>query len=1340
MPIGTINTAKEQAQAPRPLLLATVTFLDGTILRLSTDGLRTADAGFSYAGNDYLPRILNQDIAAIQALSDGGIDIAPSVTLELNNADGAMWQHEIDRGWRGARLVLTFIFWTPGQNDFSSDSITKFRGICGAPEVDETRLRVTATSLLALANAQLPTARIQPRCLHHFPRTAAERQHGADNEDSLFYGCGYSPDATGANARGNYSSGTTAFTSCNRTKEHCVARGMYTQDSSSRTTGRFSGVQWDPPKSWRSRAYKPQATWEEGSNTSNEAKYGDVIPLVWGTAWVEPKIANVIGDANSTRFECLVCWGEVDQILRVVVNDVELPAATDMSHGALPVADALFRWNLVNRGDRDGAPNADAGYDSAGDPYGSICVLECVVPRRLAESSAVPRVRVLLRGPKLRKYTDVSTYTKAGYPDNENLAWIIMDQLIWSGLSYSDLDIQSFIDAAAICAASVTFKDHDGLNNTHGRFTGSVVLDQRQPASEILRGARNACRALLVANSDADAKLKLVIEQTLAAQQAAPVAGSNYSTAIASKLADGTAANGYVAYDFSESNILRRGGQSTFRLFAPSALPNRVGHQFQDRHNNYSLDSETIIDVDGLIRDGGVEKPGSFPLVGVASHDHARRVISTWMARQLLGNPRNAGFGDAGGTWMCEFETTFRAVRLQIGQIVRLSYAQHGISNQLMRIERVQPTTNYEYCKLTLRWHSDEWYLDTFGQEDSPRFSGSRRNRLARPPYPIFGNTATGGLTNPDPMYGRERFFGLTATRDDADLYQLRASSKLPVNTFPAGFRAPWIPHQGNTASTGGALPGNTRYYVELVAIGPGGLSAPSIQCQIDVPAGTSTNTITVPDVDWDASATGYGLFVGTDPQRTIYQGAYVGTPASVTFTGPIDWSAASRVKPDPEFDFARWRIKRVRNAGVAAFEPTGATSSTITLANAYWTTNQWAGYDVSAIGADLGYDAGPLWNWRIVSNTSDTLTVDTSYGPAPNAVLDWTEGTERYLLVIRTKPTTITADTITEPNWDNSLALDPGAQPITAATNASPIVCTVAGHGFVNGDKIRVDFAEGNTAANGLWTVAGATTDTFELSGSVGNGAYTGGGIVRRRTGGLGADEAKGKLLRILAGKGRGHVYKIASNTATAITIEGQWIETPDSSTRFITEEPDWLRIVDTSPANIDSWDPPQIPEFVLDLAGHGQRTLLVQLVPVDGGGNEAMESACQLRDTYCFHDLGQALEQYQSAVNLTVDGTLSIGSDQASRISLRRAASAVAVKAVVKTAPSGADLTVQLLVGTTEWMALTIPSGSTAIEATASQLASASQIPADTNIRLDLVTVGTTFPGADLSVAIYL
>jgi hypothetical protein len=66
----------------------------------------------------------------------------------------------------------------------------------------------------------------------------------------------------------------------------------------------------------------------------------------------------------------------------------------------------------------------------------------------------------------------------------------------------------------------------------------------------------------------------------------------------------------------------------------------------------------------------------------------------------------------------------------------------------------------------------------------------------------------------------------------------------------------------------------------------------------------------------------------------------------------------------------------------------------------------------------------------------------------------------------------------------------------ITDAENAGPIVITSAGHGLNNGDIVIVCRVKGNRAANGTWVVANKTTDTFELSGSNGTGAYTSGGI----------------------------------------------------------------------------------------------------------------------------------------------------------------------------------------------------------------------------------------------------
>ncbi|MBC7844119.1 MAG: hypothetical protein H7099_17550 [Gemmatimonadaceae bacterium] len=72
-------------------------------------------------------------------------------------------------------------------------------------------------------------------------------------------------------------------------------------------------------------------------------------------------------------------------------------------------------------------------------------------------------------------------------------------------------------------------------------------------------------------------------------------------------------------------------------------------------------------------------------------------------------------------------------------------------------------------------------------------------------------------------------------------------------------------------------------------------------------------------------------------------------------------------------------------------------------------------------------------------------------------------------------------------------------AKTITAASNATPIVLTIAGHGWASGMFVRVAGVTGNTAANGLFKIIVLTTDTFQLVGSVGNGAYVSGGTATR-------------------------------------------------------------------------------------------------------------------------------------------------------------------------------------------------------------------------------------------------
>jgi hypothetical protein len=74
----------------------------------------------------------------------------------------------------------------------------------------------------------------------------------------------------------------------------------------------------------------------------------------------------------------------------------------------------------------------------------------------------------------------------------------------------------------------------------------------------------------------------------------------------------------------------------------------------------------------------------------------------------------------------------------------------------------------------------------------------------------------------------------------------------------------------------------------------------------------------------------------------------------------------------------------------------------------------------------------------------------------------------------------------------DAPVAWRAGGQAITGATNATPIVITANSHGLQNGDVVYISEVGGNTAANGTWVVANVAANTYELTGSVGNGAYT--------------------------------------------------------------------------------------------------------------------------------------------------------------------------------------------------------------------------------------------------------
>src|SRR5262249_25455926 len=147
---------------------------------------------------------------------------------------------------------------------------------------------------------------------------------------------------------------------------------------------------------------------------------------------------------NLTRMEVLLGLGEMQGVLKVLVNDVEIPAGvvgTNMT--------GTGWYNIPALGARSGACNmdfTDGNGQPGGDPYGSMAYLSVVVPNRINDGSSLPRVSVLAQGLKVPVYGIGSELV--GDQFSSNPAWILLDLLRRTGWNSDEIDLGSFAAAA----------------------------------------------------------------------------------------------------------------------------------------------------------------------------------------------------------------------------------------------------------------------------------------------------------------------------------------------------------------------------------------------------------------------------------------------------------------------------------------------------------------------------------------------------------------------------------------------------------------------------------------------------------------------------------------------------------------------------------------------------------------------------------------------------------------------------------------------------------------------------------------------------------------------------
>ncbi|MDQ2841576.1 MAG: hypothetical protein M3Y72_11175 [Acidobacteriota bacterium] len=361
--MATINQVKQLPETDTPLLFFDCILPSGDSQYWSTHAIQ-------FNGQNYSARVLKHDLFDLQLSSDDAMDGISQLSLTLANADSAISQLNATTGLKGSGLTVYFAFADLPSGTITTESTVLFRGVAGDPDlITEDALTLTFANKLSLQRIPVPDVRIQRSCPWNFPSTSSQRTEASNGGElgrfSRFFRCGYSADVAGG--VGNLESGA-AYTSCDKSRAQCSQRGMFGQDAQGNLTRRFGAFEFVPS------AINVRTAGAKTSHVSplldNLALFNDPVPLVYGTGWLKAPVVFSRNDGNLTHMEVLLGTGAMQGVLKVVVNDVEIPqivANKDMT--------TTGWYAAVTTGTRQGNFNldfVDSNGNPLGDPYGSI--------------------------------------------------------------------------------------------------------------------------------------------------------------------------------------------------------------------------------------------------------------------------------------------------------------------------------------------------------------------------------------------------------------------------------------------------------------------------------------------------------------------------------------------------------------------------------------------------------------------------------------------------------------------------------------------------------------------------------------------------------------------------------------------------------------------------------------------------------------------------------------------------------------------------------------------------------------------------------------------------------
>lgn len=225
------------------------------------------------------------------------------------------------------------------------------------------------------------------------------------------------------------------------------------------------------------------------------------IPIIYGEVKVAGNTIWQNGEGTSTLNRLIaLCDGEIEAITDVRFNNKAVSSLSGCSYNAY----------LGTKTQQIDSRVTGSSHNQRAELVGGMrnTAYIALTAKASSELSGGVNVTTIVKGSKVRVFTDISQLNDLNSVPkvySNNPAWCILDFLTRynaSGISYEEIDLQSFIDAAAYCNQQV-----DG----QPRFRLNIILDEKKSRLDWLDNMLITCRGYIFYQNG---KLALKIEQT----------------------------------------------------------------------------------------------------------------------------------------------------------------------------------------------------------------------------------------------------------------------------------------------------------------------------------------------------------------------------------------------------------------------------------------------------------------------------------------------------------------------------------------------------------------------------------------------------------------------------------------------------------------------------------------------------------------------------------------------------------------------------------------------------------------------------------------------------------